>query len=59
MSLTQFQQYQIFATSAGFFPNNRPVQPLDGRQMNCLTAVTLGQTTGISADIVNVRSRRR
>jgi carbonic anhydrase len=59
MSLTQFQQYQIFATSAGFFPNNRPVQPLDGRQMNCLTAVTLGQTAGISADIVNVRSRRR
>ncbi|NBU28449.1 MAG: hypothetical protein EBS42_09670 [Caulobacteraceae bacterium] len=58
MSLTQFQQYQSFATSAGFFPNNRPTQPLDGRVMNSLTAVTLGETAGRRADIVNVRLPR-
>jgi len=55
MSLTQFQQYQSFATAAGFFPNNRPVQPLSGRVMNSLTAITLGETAGRRADIVNVR----
>lgn len=59
MSLDQFQQYQAFATSAGFFPNNRPVQPLEGRRMNSLSAVTLGQAAGARADIVNVRNRRR
>jgi len=56
MSLSQFQQYQSFATSAGFFPNNRPIQPLDGRIMNSLTAVTLGNTAGSAADIVNIRT---
>lgn len=55
MSLTQFRQYNSFATTAGFSPNNRPVQPLDGRVMNSLTAVTLGEAAGRRADIVNVR----
>jgi len=55
MSISQFQQYQSFATSAGFFPNNRPIQPLEGRTMNSLTAVTLGNTAGSTANIVNRR----
>jgi len=56
MSISQFQQYQSFATSAGFFPNNRPIQPLNGRTMNSLTAVTLGNTAGSTANIVNIRT---
>jgi carbonic anhydrase len=34
LDYTQLQQYEAVAKGAGFLPNNRPVQPLDGRQVN-------------------------
>lgn len=30
----QLQQYEAVANGAGFLPNNRPLQPTDGRQVN-------------------------
>ena len=34
LSYQQLQQYEAVAGGAGFLPNARPIQPLDGRQMN-------------------------
>jgi carbonic anhydrase len=30
----QLQQYEAIASASGFLPSARPVQPLDGRQVN-------------------------
>jgi carbonic anhydrase len=34
LSAAQLQQYETVAAGSGFLPNARPVQPLDGRQLN-------------------------
>lgn len=34
LDFAQLQQYEAVAAGAGFLPNNRPVQPTDGRQVN-------------------------
>ncbi|MDR3634064.1 MAG: carbonic anhydrase family protein [Isosphaeraceae bacterium] len=34
LSYAQLKQYEAVARGAGFLPNNRPTQPLDGRQVN-------------------------
>jgi carbonic anhydrase len=34
LSFAQLQQYEAIASASGFLPSARPVQPLDGRQVN-------------------------
>ncbi len=34
LSAAQLQQYETVAAGSGFLPNNRPIQPLDGRVVN-------------------------
>jgi carbonic anhydrase len=34
LDFKQLQQYEAVANGAGFLPNNRPLQPTDGRQVN-------------------------
>jgi carbonic anhydrase len=34
LDYAQLQQYEAVAAAGGFLPNARPVQPLDGRQVN-------------------------
>lgn len=46
----QLKQYEAVADAAGFLPNNRPVQPLDGRRLNEFdvdVAFTGGRTAGV------------
>lgn len=37
MDFQQLKQYEAIAGGSGFLPNNRPIQPLDGRQVNQFT----------------------
>ena len=34
LSFAQLQQYEAIASASGFLPSARPIQPLDGRQVN-------------------------
>jgi len=36
LDLSQLQEYQQVASAGGFLPNNRPVQPTDGRLLNSI-----------------------
>ena len=55
----QLKQYEEVAGGAGFLPNNRPIQPVDGRQVNEFTFNVSFQNQSVSGlNFVNTRVRR-
>lgn len=57
LDFAQLKQYEDVAAGAGFWPNNRPLQPLDGRQLNEFNqeVVFTGQSlTGVNFTIAKV-----
>ncbi|MHC5538907.1 carbonic anhydrase family protein [Singulisphaera rosea] len=56
MDFQQLKQYEAVASGSGFLPNNRPIQPLDGRQLNQFTYnVNFQGPTMVGLNFTNVR----
>jgi len=57
LDAAQLKQYETLASGAGFLPSNRPIQPLDGRQINEFTYNVNFQNQSIAGlDFTNERA---